>query len=53
MNNVNNTLIIYNFIATSDRARSANNSVNKSCVHIPDSFKLVEENHIHIKIGGG
>jgi hypothetical protein len=44
---------IFNFIATSNRAGSANNSVNRSCVHIPDSYKLVEEIHIHSKIGGG
>ena len=43
----------HNFIATSDRAGSANNFVYKSCVHIPDSYKLVEEIHVHLKIGGG
>jgi hypothetical protein len=37
----------------SDREGSANNSVNKSCVHILDSYKLVEEIHIHSKNGGG
>ena len=46
-------LIFHNFISTSDRAGSANNSVDKSCVHIPDSYKLVEEIHVHLKIGGG
>jgi hypothetical protein len=46
-------LNFHNFIATSDRAGSANNFVYKSCVHIPDSYKLVEEIHIQLKIGGG
>ena len=45
-------LILHNFIATSARAGSANNSVYKSCVHIPDSYKLVEEIHVQLKTGG-
>jgi hypothetical protein len=43
-----------NFIATlSTRAGSANIFVYNSSVHIPDSFKLVEEFHGQLKIGGG
>jgi hypothetical protein len=32
---------------------SANKFVYNSSVHIPDSFKLVEEFHGQLKIGGG
>jgi hypothetical protein len=46
-------LILHNFIATSAHAGSANISVYYSCVHIPNSYKLVEEIHVHLKIGGG
>ena len=47
-------LTFLNFIATlSDRAGSANIFVYNSSVHIPDSFKLVEEFHGQLKIGGG
>ena len=47
-------LIFLNFIATlSARVGSANIFVYNSSVHIPDSFKLVEEFHGQLKIGGG
>ena len=47
-------LTFLNFIATlSARAGSANIFVYNSSVHIPDSFKLVEEFHGQLTIGGG
>ena len=47
-------LTFLNFIATlSARAGSVNIFVYNSSVHIPDSFKLVEEFHGQLKIGGG
>ena len=47
-------LTFLNFIATlSARAGSANIFVYNSSEHIPDSFKLVEEFHGQLKIGGG
>ena len=47
-------LTFLNFIATlSARAGSANIFVYNSSVHIPDSFKLVEEFHGQFRIGGG
>ena len=46
-------LILHNFIATSAHAGSANISVYNSCIHIPDSYKLVEEIHVQLKIGCG
>jgi hypothetical protein len=41
------------FATLSARAGSANIFVYNSNVHIPDSFKLVEEFHGQFKIGGG
>ena len=50
-------LTFHNFIATlSARAGSANIYVYNSCVHrihIPDSYTLVEEIPVQLKIGGG